>query len=362
MVSPGDPRQTKGDVSAIWHTTGGNTRRLFVAFLLPNRRRRIPCHGAVSINAQRIQMALASEEREDGKEETKEQSERRQRWEAVFAELRSINKGRDGKTKGQEYRTLLVPDAGGSVFIPMAALDEDYQRPAKDSTKPKLARPIVQYLPVNLEMNQIKTPRLIHADINAAVNLGLRAVADPKVWSIHSRLRSRARSSITCRSKNQKGQACEKREHCQVEEPNSAPLEEIKPDKFFAKEKRKHGSRAESKGIEIVMLSVGRAIDNSTKTADEREKRRWLERAQKKTPKASDSRHPNFFADTANFFRTHWGAAKLQVLLAGDTHPTHLVSGKALWGFVKGQEWKGRCHQFRPANRLEACLTMTIDQ
>ncbi len=94
--------------------------------------------------------------REDGKEETKEQSERRQRWEAVFVELRSINEGRDGKTKGQEYRTLLVPDAGGSVFIPMAALDESYQRPAKDSLKPKLARPIVQYLSVNLEMDQIK--------------------------------------------------------------------------------------------------------------------------------------------------------------------------------------------------------------
>jgi len=27
-------------------------------------------------------------------------------------------------------------------------------------------------------------------------------------------------------------------------------------------------------------------------------------------------------------------------LLDGDTHPSHLVSGKALWGFVKGQEWK----------------------
>ena len=277
--------------------------------------------------------------REDGKEETKEQGERRQRWEAVFAELRSINKGRDGKTKGQEYRTLLVPDAGGSVFIPMAALDEDYQRPAKDSTKPKLARPIVQHLPVNLEMNQIKTPRLIHADINAAVNLGLRAVADPKVWSIHSRLRSEREVGSPVAAKTKKAKRA-KKGTLPVEEPTSAPLEEIKPDKFFAKEKRKYGSRAESKGIEIVILSVGRAIVNSTKADDEKEKRRWLERAQKKTPKASDSRHPNFFADTANFFRTHWGAAKLQPLLAGDTHPTHLVSGKALWGFVKGQEWK----------------------
>lgn len=280
-----------------------------------------------------------TKKREDGKEETKEQSERRQRWEAVFAELRSINEGRDGKTKGREYRTLIVPDAGGSVFVPMAALNEDYQRPAKDSTKPKLARPIVQYLPVNLEMDQIKTPRLIHADINAAVNLGLRAVADPKVWSIHSRLRSEREVGSPVAAKTKKAKRAKKGTP-PVEEPTSAPLEEIIPDKFFAKEKRKYGSRAESKGIEIIILSVGRAIANSTKADDEKEKRRWLERAQKKTPKASDSRHPNFFADTANFFRTHWGAAKLQPLLAGDTHPTHLVSGKALWGFVKGQEWK----------------------
>jgi hypothetical protein len=277
--------------------------------------------------------------REDGKEETKEQCERREQWEAVFAELRSINEGRDGKTKGQEYRTLLVPDAGGSVFIPIAALDEDYQRPAKDSTKPKLARPIVQYLPVNLEMDQIKTPRLIHADINAAVNLGLRAVADPKIWSIHSRLRSEREVGSPIAAKTKKTKQGKKGTQ-PVEEPISTPIEEIKPDKFFAKEKRKHGSRAESKGIEIVILSVGRAIVRSTNANDEKEKRRWLEQAQKKTPKASDSRHPNFFADTANSFRTHWGAARLRPLLDGDTHPIHLVSGKALWGFVKGQEWK----------------------
>lgn len=277
--------------------------------------------------------------REDDKEETKEQGERRQRWEAVFAELRSINEGRDGITKGQEYRTLLVPDAGGSVFIPMAALKEHYQRPAKDSTKPKLTRPIVQYLPVNLEMDQIKMPRLIHADINAAVNLGLRAVADPKVWSIHSRLRSEREAGSPVAAKNKKTKRG-KKGLTPVEEQISVPLEEIKPDRFFAKEKRKHGNRAEAKGVEIVILSVGRAIGKSKKADDEQGKRHWLEIAQKKTPKASDSRHPNFFADTANFFRAHWGAAKLQPLLDGDTHPTHLVSEKALWGFVKGQEWK----------------------
>jgi len=232
-----------------------------------------------------------------------------------------------------------VPDAGGSVFIPIAALDEHYQRPAKDSTKPKLARPIVQYLPAKLEMDQSKLPRLIHADINAAVNLGLRAVADPKVWSIHSRLRSEREVGSPVAAKTKKAKRGKKGTPT-ADEPIAVPLEEIKPDKFFAKEKRKHGSSDESKAVEIVILSVERAIAKSTKVDDEQEKRHWLEVAQKKTPRASDSRHPNFFADTANFFRAHWGAAKLQPLLDGDTHPTHLVSGKALWGYVKSQEWK----------------------
>src|SRR5690348_6090417 len=115
--------------------------------------------------------------------------ERREKWECVFAEIRNINEGRNG-SEGQEYRTLLVPDAGGSVFIPMAGLDEHYQRPSKNPADPKLMRPIVQYLPVKLEINKKIVPRPIHSDINAAVSLALGAVADPKVWSIHSRLRS----------------------------------------------------------------------------------------------------------------------------------------------------------------------------
>jgi hypothetical protein len=276
---------------------------------------------------------------DDGKEETKEQRERREKWEAVFADVRNINEGRDGITKGKKYRTLLVPDAGGSVFIPISALNEHYQRPAKDSSKPKLARPMVQYVQVNLEMNQCKFPRLIHADINAAVNLGLRAVANPKVWSIHSRLRSEREVGSPIAAKTKKAKRGKKGAPT-VNEPFDVPFEEIKPDEFFAKEKRKHGSRAEAKGVKIVILSAERAIAKSTKADDEQVRRHWLEVAQKKTPKASDSRHPNFFADTANFFRTHWGAAKLQPLLPGDTHPAHLVSGKALWGYVKNQEWK----------------------
>ena len=266
--------------------------------------------------------------RDDGKEETPEQQERRNQWEAVFADIRKVNQGRDGITKGQEYRTLLVPDAGGSVFIPVADLDERYQRPAKDAVNPKLTRPIVQYLPVKLENGHKALPRLVHADVNAAVNLGLRAVSDPRVWSIHSRLRSEREvgsAAIAKPKESKRGKKCKS----SAEESLPMPIEEKKVDKFFAKEKRKHGIRAETKAIAITIDPDKAAL------------------------KASESRHPNFFADFANLSGAQWGAAELQSLLASDTKPPRLVSGKALWRCVKDLQWP-RCMKINSQRLADA--------
>ncbi|MDP2136266.1 MAG: type V CRISPR-associated protein Cas12b [Candidatus Didemnitutus sp.] len=81
-------------------------------------------------------------------------------------------------------RTLLVPVAGGPVFIPLCD-----QIP--DPDHPKLQ------------------PAVVQSDINAAINLALRAVADPRLWSIHPRLRTQREGK----------------------------------DSLFAKEKRKYGAR-----------------------------------------------------------------------------------------------------------------------
>ncbi len=281
--------------------------------------------------------------RDDGKEETKEQRQRREQWESLYAEVSRINDGRDG-AEGNEYRTLLVHDAGGSVFIPISNLDARYVRPAKDKANPKKPRPIIQYLPVRLEESQMHLPRLIHADINAAVNLALRAVADPRVWSIHSRLRSeREAGDGKAKPKTKKSTPKNKTE----QQPTNDQAVS-KPDCFFTREKRKHGELEGDKRIQIVTPKVFKALERAEAATTEERKKRWRKLADKLALKASESRHPNFFADVANLRGTHWGVAKLYGNGAGEHEPVHLVSGKAMWGYVKRRSWS-RCQEINAA-------------
>jgi hypothetical protein len=261
---------------------------------------------------------------EEGKTETPDQIKRREQWELLFKQVQEANNGR--KSKGQELRTLLVPDAGGSIFIPISGLNEAYKRPAKDSANPKLLRPIIEFLPVKLEENQWKQPRLVHADVNAAINLSLRAVADPQLWSVHSRLRSERKFGDPPKPKSKKVRGKGK-----TPEPDQSAVEVIKPDISWVseKEKRKYGEQTDEKRIEIKLLD-----------------------AEKANLKASDSRHPNFFADFADLCETHWGVAILEGLPPGTSKPIHLVSSKALWGYVKDQAWK-RCMAIN-SGRLKA--------
>ena len=287
---------------------------------------------------------------EGGKTETKDQTKRREQWELLLRQVQKANQGRDGNSKGQKFRTLLVPDAGGSIFVPISALDTAYTRPGKNPGDTKLRRPIIELKPVSLEENQIKKPRLVHADINAAVNLGLRAIADPQLWSVHSRLRSEREFGTPPKPKTKEGKPKNK-----THQPEQATAEMIKPDTFWVseRERRRYGERTADNRIGIVLCSVAQALAKSAGTKDESEKRKWLERAQEKTPKAGDSRHPNFFDDVANLKAwIHESAAILSGVPAGSPEPFHLVTGKALWGYVKDQAWK-RCMAINAA-RLRA--------
>ena len=76
----------------------------------------------------------------------------------LILQVATLNQGRDGKPP----RTLLAPLAGGPIFVPIVD---------------KLNGADIQ-------------PALAQADINAAINLGLRAIADPRLWSIHPRCRT----------------------------------------------------------------------------------------------------------------------------------------------------------------------------
>jgi hypothetical protein len=111
--------------------------------------------------------------------------------------------------KHQKLRTLLVPIAGGPMFVPIS-----------DSTSAKC----------------VLQPKTVQADINAAINLGLRAIADPRVWEIHPRLRT-----------------------------------EHKDGRLIAKEKRKFGEKAK--------------VNIEARDTAEKEKK--------------EDRNPNYFADFA---------------------------------------------------------------
>jgi hypothetical protein len=75
-------------------------------------------------------------------------------------ELKEIHERVNAGRKGKPLRKLLLPLAGGPVFIPLT----------DGSTEGRA--------------------RIQQADFNAAINLGLRAVAHPSTLAVHSRVRA----------------------------------------------------------------------------------------------------------------------------------------------------------------------------
>ncbi|MBI5385158.1 MAG: type V CRISPR-associated protein Cas12b [Verrucomicrobia bacterium] len=198
-----------------------------------------------------------------------------ERVERLFQQLDELN---DDRLKEQElarragrpfrpkWRTLLAPMAGGPIFVPICEV-------VASPDDPKLQ------------------PAVVQADINAAINLGLRAIADPRVWAIHSRLRT------------------------QREEKGGGLL---------AREKRKFGEK-----VKVKLAVAGPGASD-----------------------AGDTRNPNFFADFAGLqalaetlaqenprdrgLTNHWQSAQLD----GDSQPIALMHGRSFWGTVKAAQWK----------------------
>jgi hypothetical protein len=155
-------------------------------------------------------------------------------------------------------RTLLVPASVAPVFVPVVDKVKDWEM----------------------------QPAIVQADINAAINLALRAIADPSVWSIHPRLR-------TQRDK--------------------------KDASLAAREKRKFGEKNPPK------LSVT-AAESPIK----------------------ESANPNFFADHAGlvdvagelglaWLNKEWTSATLP---DDKSAPVPLLHSKSFWGTVKAYQWK----------------------
>jgi hypothetical protein len=79
---------------------------------------------------------------------------------ALAEQVRDANS--TAKANMQKPRTLLAPISGGPIFVPFVA-----EVPGADLA-----------------------PAIAQADINAAINLALRAIANPMLWNIHPRVRT----------------------------------------------------------------------------------------------------------------------------------------------------------------------------
>jgi len=106
--------------------------------------------------------------------------------EQIFADLDAANKDVHGERP--KWRTLYAPKAGGPIFIPICE---------------RIANPDHEKL----------QPAVVQSDINAAINLALRAIADPRLWSIHPRLRTQREKdgSLIAREKRKHGEKAKRR-------------------------------------------------------------------------------------------------------------------------------------------------------
>ena len=154
-------------------------------------------------------------------------------------------------------------------------------------------------------------PAVVQADINAAINLALRAIADPKLWPIHPRLRSQREG----------GDKTGKDKKSKVKQKTPKPKND---GKLLTREKRKFGETGKA-------LVVQRPP----------------------TAKTDDTRQPNFFADLAgldsiasklaeknphdySWLKKEWTSATIE----GESSTPPLLHGKSFWGTVKSYQWE----------------------
>ena len=155
---------------------------------------------------------------------------------------RALEQGLGGRKRATSCpkRTLLVPWTGGPIFIPAVEFGRDATREGG-----KFCGAVVQ------------------ADVNAAINLALRAVADPRLWDIHPRLRTeRATSQAQRRGRKKKTNA----------PPETGAPQEEATVQLKAREKRKYGANES-------VLSLGMPSTDSA---------------------VKDTRNPNYFTDVAD--------------------------------------------------------------
>jgi IS605 OrfB family transposase len=183
-------------------------------------------------------------------------------------------------------RTLLAPLGSGNVFVPIVGEVSGADLP----------------------------PAVVQADVNAAVNLGLGVIADPQLWEIHQRVRTKAEKEEKPKTHGGKAK--------KSGQPPPQTSQDTKP-RLRTAENRKFGKEGEP--LELGNLQKSSAV--------------------------FEGRKPNYFRDVANLSQATWDIAVVPDP-ANRGHNVTLASGKALWGAVRQLQWK-RCLETNDA-RLTA--------
>lgn len=112
-----------------------------------------------------------------------------------FGVLEQMNADiRKAQSPRPKWRTLLVPQSGGPIFVPASATEEFNRKDDKNGKSKRV---------VGFKKIGENRPTVIQADINAAINLGLRAIAAPSMVDIHPRIRAqRDKETFIVRAEN----------------------------------------------------------------------------------------------------------------------------------------------------------------
>lgn len=113
---------------------------------------------------------------------SKGEREESKRIRTLFRQLVEINKGvGDANPLRPKWRTLLAPMTGGPIFVPAS----DTERCERENPRTGKTEPVIYFKKI-----EGRRPVVIQSDINAAINLGLRALAAPEAGDIHLRIRA----------------------------------------------------------------------------------------------------------------------------------------------------------------------------
>ncbi len=233
----------------------------------------------------------------DGEAETAEQREMRR----LADDLREAQRNmeivwRTKHSTGTPPKvTVVLPKQGGQIFVPIVAAE------AKDNRLSAIVS---------------------DADLNAAVNIGLRAVADPRMWEFFPRLRTeRISGEVTYKGrKSRKPKGAD----AGADANDAKPAEEKIA--LRAREKRKFGETGPE-------LSLGDLPSGSA---------------------ARERRQPNYFLDFASI--SNWDTAWLNE--PTDSTSIQLSSAKALFKAMRDRQW-ARCAEINKARLNKGNATVT---